>query len=181
MRLAALSLLLALCLCQPGDGQRVAAGASIANYTALGYRAPTIGAWTEAHWGRIRALGEWRDSRKAWLDDGYTLAARATVDGPGWSGIAPLGAFGVVSHRNSQWTKAGAWWGAGARWRGVYSWYSPSDSSPNRVRTWLTGYEVRGSGRWQPVAAVEYTRDWFCCTGAAGGWGLAVRVGMTLR
>jgi hypothetical protein len=171
--------LLLLALVQRGHSQHsVSAGASISNASSLGYTAPTLGAWGQWRGGPVRVLGEWRKAEKWWVGDGWTWGVRGSLDSPAWRGLSALAVGGVVQHRNSQWTKAGGYYGGGLRWGPAYSWYSPADTSPNRVSTWLAGVELTGTGRWAPAVAVEYQRLWFCCTGASSGWSVALRVGL---
>lgn len=47
MRFASAPILAALCLCQTGSSQRtVAAGASVAASSGMGYRSPALGGWS---------------------------------------------------------------------------------------------------------------------------------------
>lgn len=180
MRLAALAILLALCLCQIGSPQRIAVGGSVSASPSMGYEAPTLGVWGQYRQDRLRVFAEVDNSRKAWLLNGMSWRSSASLDSSSWRGLSALAVGGVRQHRNSEWVKTGWWWGGGARWRGLYSYYSPADSSPNRVRSFITGVEVIGDGRVAPYFGAEYGRYWFCCTTSDIGWTFTVRGGVSI-
>lgn len=168
----ALAALIALSLAQWVHGQRhVAAGASIISGAGMGYDSPSVGGWAQYRAGQMRLLGEIDNSRKTWLPDGLSWRLRATVDSPQWRGLSLIGAAGVAQHRNSQWAKTGAWGGAGLRWGPAYSWYSPPDTSPNRVSAWTLGWEARSG---HVLTGVEARRYWHA---QGRGWSIVTRVG----